>query len=200
MTTEQSARDQLTRSLERDHAGAAEAAEAIAQTALYNRFMRRVELGEVPPYAHELDNCWIFGRNISNRYAVFTLSDKTVKGQRVVVSVVAHKWLWEFFNGTVPDGLELDHLCRVTRCVRPTHLEAVTHSENARRSPLLRANARSNGLAMKGKDRANTTHCPQSHPYDERNTYRTKQGHRKCRKCSANGGALLRALRSEKSA
>lgn len=45
----------------------------------------------------------------------------------------AHIAAWEAVNGPVPDGLELDHLCRVTSCCNPEHLEAVTHAENIRR-------------------------------------------------------------------
>jgi hypothetical protein len=44
-----------------------------------------------------------------------------------------HRVAWEAVNGPVPAGLELDHLCRNHRCVRPDHLEAVTHLENMRR-------------------------------------------------------------------
>ena len=46
---------------------------------------------------------------------------------------LAHKVLWEMENGPVPEGLELDHLCKNQGCVRPSHLEAVTHAENMRR-------------------------------------------------------------------
>jgi hypothetical protein len=46
----------------------------------------------------------------------------------------AHRWHWEQVNGLVPEGLEMDHLCRVRSCVNPEHLEPVTHAENMRRS------------------------------------------------------------------
>jgi len=45
----------------------------------------------------------------------------------------AHIWAWNHLVGPVPDGLELDHLCRVRHCVNPDHLEPVTHAENTRR-------------------------------------------------------------------
>lgn len=45
----------------------------------------------------------------------------------------AHVFNWELTNGPVPSGLELDHLCRVPRCVNPDHLEPVTCAENQQR-------------------------------------------------------------------
>jgi hypothetical protein len=38
--------------------------------------------------------------------------------------------------GPIPDGLQLDHLCRVRCCVNPNHLEPVTAKENTLRSPI----------------------------------------------------------------
>lgn len=46
----------------------------------------------------------------------------------------AHIVFWERENGPVPDGLELDHLCRNPPCVRTSHLEPVTQRENVYRS------------------------------------------------------------------
>lgn len=80
-------------------------------------------------------------------------------------SHLAHRLAYETFRGPIPKGLELDHLCRVTLCVHPCHLEPVTHQENIRR-----------GFAIR-------THCPYGHAYDEANTYRTSSGHRQCRTC-----------------
>lgn len=45
----------------------------------------------------------------------------------------AHRYVYNFFVGEVPKGLELDHLCRTRSCVNPSHLDPVTHIVNARR-------------------------------------------------------------------
>jgi hypothetical protein len=74
--------------------------------------------------------------------------------------------------GAVPEGLELDHLCRVRGCVNPKHLEPVTHREN-----LMRGESWSAVNARK-------THCPEGHPYDETNTYIDGKGRRRCRECA----------------
>ena len=65
--------------------------------------------------------CWIWtGTKIWNGYGVYS-------GQ------VAHRKAYEIFVGPVPDGLDLDHLCRNRGCVNPAHLEPVTRSVNLRR-------------------------------------------------------------------
>lgn len=51
--------------------------------------------------------------------------------------VFVHRAVYEYFNGPVPDGYEVDHVhengCRFTACCEPSHLEAVTKSENCKR-------------------------------------------------------------------
>lgn len=54
----------------------------------------------------------------------------------------AHRVAWELANGPIPDGLEVDHLCRVRHCVNPEHLEPVTRAENIRRAVEARRLAR----------------------------------------------------------
>lgn len=48
----------------------------------------------------------------------------------------AHRLFYEAFVGPIPDDLPLDHLCRVTHCVNPLHLEPVTAAVNTQRGKL----------------------------------------------------------------
>lgn len=47
---------------------------------------------------------------------------------------IVHRYAYEAFVGPIPGDLTIDHLCRVTNCVNPAHLEPVTASENVRRA------------------------------------------------------------------
>jgi hypothetical protein len=85
-------------------------------------------------------------------------------------AMLAHRVAYEMFVGPIPVGMEIDHKCRVTFCVNPTHLEPVTHRENVERG------------ALGGLNRAKT-HCPQGHPYDGDNLFMQSNGSRTCRAC-----------------
>jgi len=114
-----------------------------------------------------LDNgCWEWtASKDSNGYGWFYANGKTGR---------AHRFSYEVLVGTIPIGLEIDHLCRNTSCVNPDHLEAVTRQENTKR-----------GLAGKvnGDIQRAKTHCPKGHPYDELNTYHRPDGGRDCKMC-----------------
>ncbi len=85
--------------------------------------------------------------------------------------ILAHRWAYEAMVTEIPDGLELDHLCRNKACVNPDHLDPVTHAVNLARNP----NAINNTCG-------HVTHCPRGHAYDETNT-RWYRGKRHCRAC-----------------
>lgn len=86
------------------------------------RFWRRVEQGAL--------GCWIWkGGTRENGYGSFAI--KTNHGRWT--QTTAHRWSYQDFGGHVPEGWEVDHLCKVRNCVRPDHLEAVTLQENRRR-------------------------------------------------------------------
>lgn len=48
-------------------------------------------------------------------------------------TVAAHRALWVTLNGYLPSKKQLDHLCKNRACVRPDHLEPVTHKTNQKR-------------------------------------------------------------------
>lgn len=83
--------------------------------------------------AHLLSNiafaesgCWIWlKKSESNGYGRFCANRR---------NILAHRAAYEIFTGPIPDGYQVDHLCRVRRCVNPAHLEAVTQTENIHRS------------------------------------------------------------------
>lgn len=49
-------------------------------------------------------------------------------------STVAHRVMYELVKGSIPDGLVIDHLCNIKKCVNPEHLEAVTPGTNTQRA------------------------------------------------------------------
>ena len=111
------------------------------------------------------DNCWTWTGSLARGYGRFFVDGK---------SLFAHRFAYEHYVGPIPEGLELDHLCRNTACVNPAHLEPVTHAENIRRGDV--------ALGI----RSAKSHCKNGHEFTPENTVpRLRNGavHRRCRKC-----------------
>ena len=86
--------------------------------------------------------------------------------------VGVHRIMWELLsNEVIPEGMEIDHLCRNRACIRPSHLQVVDHRTNTLR-----------GITIPAHN-SRKTECPQGHQYDEVNTYIDKRGKRYCRAC-----------------
>ena len=83
----------------------------------------------------------------------------------------AHRVAYSALVGPIPEGLVLDHLCRVRNCVNPAHLEPVEHAVNVRR-----------GAGTYGPLK---TSCKRGHDMtDPSSVYRTPAGHARCRECA----------------
>lgn len=108
------------------------------------------------------NGCWIWTAcRVPTNYGQVT---RHINGVRKKFGT--HRYTYERLVGPIPEGLQLDHLCRVRPCCNPAHLEPVTGPENSRRAAIAR------------------THCPEGHPYSGPNLYLDPNSRRKCRTCT----------------
>lgn len=137
------------------------------------RFWSRVEFGD-------WQDCWLW-RGYLRRDGYGATS---IKGANRYV----HRVAYELLVGPIPEGLHIDHLCRVPACVNPLHLEAVTNHENVLRGKL-------------GALRERPTECPRGHPYTPENTHMQRHSagysYQRCRRCSADKARARRSRQRE---
>jgi hypothetical protein len=108
------------------------------------------------------DGCWLWTRGTDDDgYGIFGTKLWQAK---------AHRWSYELLVGPIPQGLVIDHLCRIHACVNPEHLEPVTDKTNTLR-----------GFSPAAKN-AVKTHCKRGHEFTDANTGLHRNG-RFCRIC-----------------
>lgn len=112
------------------------------------------------------ESCWLWkAGKLPGGYGMFWLRE-------VGNNVGAHRVAYELTYGPIPDGLVIDHLCRVRHCVNPAHMEPVSMRENVLRGVGKTANS------------ARQAHCIHGHEFDTANTWVSKDGrHRHCKQC-----------------
>lgn len=69
--------------------------------------------------------CWLWDGPDNGKYGLLRVGYK---------NTYAHRHSYEMARGPIPHGLVIDHTCRITFCVNPDHLDAVTQGENVRRA------------------------------------------------------------------
>lgn len=131
----------------------------------HNYLFSRIRLVPKPPDRGVRGHCWRWrGRHDGKGYGQWD-----PPAPRNGLSFWVHRAVYQGLVGRIPEGLELDHLCRVVDCCNPAHLEPVTHQENCRRGR----------SANREK-----THCWQGHLLSGDNVWVAKTGMRHCRACS----------------
>lgn len=140
-------------------------------------WLRVNKAGPVPLKRPELGPCWLWTAGKTRGYGHCWLAP--------CHNLRAHRAAYELEIGPIPEGLEIDHLCRNLACVRPTHLEPVTHLENVRRG-------------LKGQVVKKTPFCRRGH--DLTGVAPSSFGYRPCPICKLNAAKALEQRRVERQA
>lgn len=91
----------------------------LTTVSLEERFLAKV---------NKTDSCWLWeAATDSKGYGQIST---TPKPDGSYVREQAHRVSYELFVGPIPEGLHIDHICHVVRCVNPEHLRPVTVKEN----------------------------------------------------------------------
>ena len=112
----------------------------------------------------EIGDCWEWQGSTAGGYGRISVNNRVEQTHRVV---------HESLVGSIPEGKQLDHLCRNRVCCNPDHLQIVTQRENVLRGAGITA------------QNAKKVLCPRGHRYEGDNLYVRSNGHRMCRACHA---------------
>ena len=128
-------------------------------------------------YVADEDGCWISTYSVaSHGYAQIGWQDRDFRQ-----IVTAHRASWVHFHGQIPEGMTIDHMCRVRRCVNPAHLRMMPNLDNAR----------DNGQSRRGKPTPTGETCTSGHV-----VLLYPSGARHCRECANAWGRAKKHRRS----
>jgi len=127
---------------------------------------------------NKTETCWLWTAATTDGYGMFSIGGQAGRMHR------AHRVSFEALVGSIPEGLQIDHLCRVRNCVNPEHLEPVLPEVNTLRGESSSA------------VRARQTHCIVGHEFDEKNTAYIRQAGRVFRRCRTCNRDRVRRYRS----
>lgn len=136
--------------------------------------------------------CWLWKGKLQDGYGAQGWEGKTW---------AAHRLVYTLLMGEIPEGLDLDHLCKVRHCVNPDHLEPVTRGENIRRSKNI-----GKGDPWKHRRRTDVLMTPQKDGYCIRGHHLDTVGrvgkphangntYYMCKQCKKDAAATYRASR-----
>lgn len=116
------------------------------------RLLRRTEVMRDP------DSCWFWrgGRHHPMPHISYGMFGFFRSTQRAS----AHRVSYTLFHGDIPRGMQINHLCRVTLCVNPRHLELVTQRENLLRGNTVAARNAAKTICKNGHPLADNRRCP----------------------------------------
>jgi len=141
----------------------------VKPTPAQDRFRSKVAVGGIPEARPDLGPCHLWtAYRMPNGYGVFHPTKTS--------SFLAHRYAYTEQVGPIPEGMVIDHLCRVRECVNPIHLEPVEHVENLRRGK---------GYAIRNGMRDS---CINGHKYTPENIYTDPGGGIRCRRCAYERG------------
>lgn len=130
---------------------------------LADRFWEKVDKdGPIPAHRPDLGPCWNWTAATNYGYGVLGGNQSSNR---------AHRIAYEMLIGPIPDGLDLDHLCRNHACVNPRHVEPVTRRVNT-----LRGIGRNMQIHR-------SNHCGRGHEKTPENVYISPRGRWRCRIC-----------------